>query len=314
MKSIKFTDKEITELKSFYRCEQKNIAERLEIIKGILSKVDIDEKQSVEKPGRPGLSEASVIDRAERNGEETQATADKPEKKESQKPRKRRKKARKSKWGSFILDLLKQQGRPIKFEHIVEEAIYKFEAPKEKHKNVKQSLTNSAFKLRKHQKKIHTLSIPGVRGKYVGLSRWFDKDGELKENYKVKLPALQTEKPKTRKMEPAKTTTDQSPDRPTWPEFVLKSLEKEGKPIHAKVLTEKAMHEFNIDEKLYEKTRIAVARTMSSLDKQRSQLKTYSQAGVVGKFYGLAGWFDNNGKLEEKYLTKLKSSADAISA
>ena len=93
-------------------------------------------------------------------------------------------KAIKSKWGKIILDLLRQHDKPIKFNDLVEEAINKFDIPKDKYKNVRQAITNSSFQLRNRHKKIRNFKVNGERGKYVGLSRWFDKNGELKEKYK----------------------------------------------------------------------------------------------------------------------------------
>lgn len=287
MKSMKFTDSELSELKTFYQREQEKINERLATIKGILNTITADERAIVEQNADLGPNL--------------------PKKNSKTKE----KKISKSKWGTFILELLQQQNKPVKVDYIIEAAIQKFNAPKSQYRSVAQSIVNSSFRLRNQRKAIRSVNT-GTKGVSLALTSWFDKEGKLKENYKETPDATLKikEQPKKKTVTKIKTSSEtnktKSSDSANWRTFIVKTLKEENKLLPAKILTKKAMQVFKIDKKLYEKTRQLVARAASSLDKDRKVLKSYSKAGTAGRYYGLSEWFGANGKLGKTYIDKIE--------
>lgn len=295
MKNIEFTDSEIAELRNFYQQQLEKTLEKLETIKGILNKIDTDEKETEETQVTSKPPDTLEIDEKERTEPITPRPSDtlKIDKVEQIEPKKRKKKVIKSKWGKFILDLLKQHDRPVKFDDIVEEAIYKFKIPEDKYKNVRQAITNSSFILRIRHKKTRNFKLIGEKGKYCGLTRWFDKNGELNEKYKKeRIPTL-TEKDTTQKEIDKKTTAK----KPTWVPFVLNTIKENDKLLKSNTLTNIAIEKYKINESDYEKTRMNVASALSKQERESKKLKTYSKAGIKGKYYGLSEWFVNNEEL-----------------
>ena len=46
---------------------------------------------------------------------------------------------------------------------------------------------NSAFRLRNKQDKVSTFRKKGSKEKYIGLKKWFDKEGNLMPEYQKKI-------------------------------------------------------------------------------------------------------------------------------
>lgn len=284
MKSIEFTEREIEELKIFYQNEFGKTLERLESIKGILNKFDANEGKIEEKQELSNHLESNELE-----------NKIKPE------TFKKKWKENKSKWQSFILELLIQHNRPIKFDDIVEEAIYKFKIPEDKFKNVRQAITNSSFRLRTQHKKIRNFKVQGITGKYYGLTNWFDKDEKLKEQYQDKLTPVLIEKTKTQKIRTKKVIRK----KPIWVPFVLNTIKENDTLLQSKTLTKIAIEKFKVKESDNQKTRRSVSTTLKDQEKKTKKLKSYSIDGVRGKYYGLPEWFDNKGELSEKYKEKI---------
>lgn len=285
MKSIEFTDSEIVELKKFYQQELETTRERLDSIEGILNRLDTDKGESEENQVIP-----------------KQPDSLKTEKSSQPETRGKKRKESKSKWQSFILELLRQHVRPIIFDDIVEEAISEFNIPEDKYKNVRQAIINSSLRLITQHKKIKNFKVPGIKGKYYGLTNWFDKTGELKEKYKGKLTPTLTEKPKTQKRITKKVTGK----KPIWVPFVLNTIKEKDTLLQSRTLTNLAIEKFKVKESDNQKTRHSVSAALKDQEKKTKKLKCYSINGVIGKYYGLPEWFDNNGIIKESYLSKLE--------
>jgi len=285
MKIIEFKDTEIEELKNFYKHEREKTIEKLDIINGILNKINASEKTKKEN--------AALITHATKKtiGHEEQI---KPQKRNTSK-------TRKSKWFTLILGLLKQRNYPITFNDIIKEAIYKYNIPIDKFKNVKASLINCIFRLKTFKKKIRNIKIPGKKQKYIGLSTWFDKNGELKEEYKKKLTSI-TENPET----PISITKKEIKSKPKaiWVPFVLNTIKEHNTLLQRKELTNIAMEKFKID---YKKAKTSVLSSVKDQEFHTKKLKSYVINGIIGKYYGLPEWFYRNGQLKEEYKKKLTS-------
>ncbi len=161
-----FSQDELSEMRQFYLTELENAERKVKHLRSVLSKLGTDVVEST-------LTEISET-------KKTVAT-------EKKKRKRRRKRGRKSLWGNFILKLLKEKQKPLTYKEVIFSAIDRFNVPKNKHTNVKQAITNSAFRLRKINGKINTWGIPGKKEKYICLNTWFDEEGNLKNEFVERL-------------------------------------------------------------------------------------------------------------------------------
>ena len=75
------------------------------------------------------------------------------------------------------------------YNELVDEAMSSFKGKNVKERNARQSILNSAFRLRSIQKKIDTFGIDGQKEKFLGLKSWFDDKGKVKNEYRKKVLA-----------------------------------------------------------------------------------------------------------------------------
>ncbi|MFN3756884.1 MAG: hypothetical protein ACK4RM_08000, partial [Flavobacterium sp.] len=148
----------------------------------------------------------------------------------------------------------------------------------------------------------------GTREKYIGLKRWFDSNGDIKDQYRELLPTNSKSPKIARKTKTKKRTEPEKTDQPVWLEYVLDMLKMEDRPMLVKTMTERAMKRFNIDRKLYEKTRLAVARSMTHLDKKYNKVNRHLVNGKNPGYYGLTEWFNGNGGLRAEYEKKITTA------
>ncbi|MEM9022480.1 MAG: hypothetical protein AAGB22_01970 [Bacteroidota bacterium] len=168
MKSVKLADNELAQMRVFYEQELEKTLHRLEHITTRLERLGGDAPQIAINIANVGAVAA---------GSNGSATAAAPASKSRKRP------GPKSVWGNFIIKRLRQVNRPITYDQMVLDAIAFMKIPDDKHKNARQSIINSAFRLRNVHKKIETVSKKGKRGKYLCLRQWFDTDGQLKKEY-----------------------------------------------------------------------------------------------------------------------------------
>jgi hypothetical protein len=172
---LELNEDEIIEMKRFYIAQYDKAVRELDHIKNVLNKLGADTSslQATPKPESHTrfLKHASMIS---------------PEQIEAHSERKKGTRGRKSLWGNFILNLLKELDRPLSYTQIINEAMSRFNLPDSKTKNVKQAITNSAFRLRVINHKIDTYGLPGKKERFLCLIDWFD-NGELSDDMKNKL-------------------------------------------------------------------------------------------------------------------------------
>jgi len=163
MSIVKLNEEEVREMRIFYQEEMHRTERKLEHLKAMLAKLGVETSS---KPSDPSETVSAET------------------------PRKRtRKKKRGPKpvWGAFILKRLRQLERPVTYEDLIGDAMIFFKADESKRKKIRQSIINSAFRLRTVQGKINTHNVKGQREVVVGLSKWFDEEGNLLPEYEKRI-------------------------------------------------------------------------------------------------------------------------------
>ena len=114
-------------------------------------------------------------------------------------------------------------------------------------------------------------------------------------------------KPKVTKTKVAKAATGKSRGRKAiWTEFILNTLKEKDSPLLASSLTRVAMDHFNTSEADKDKVRLAIAGGLTKLTNKDNVLKSHTVTGIRGSFFGLNDWFDQEGKLLERYQGKVR--------
>lgn len=285
METIKLPETDLTDMRRFYLEELDKTLKRLQHIKNILDKLG-DNSQSIQ----------IQISTPQLKASESKST----EKLLAQPKEKKRKQKRgpKSIWEDLVIKRLRYIDKPLTYEELTDEIMTFGNIPKEKRKSTKQAIVGVIFRLRTRKVKLNTFSI-GTREKYIALKRWFDTNGKIKEKYRI----LLTAKPKTKS--DSKVAISHNKKRSTWTEYVLEMLRLEDRPLLVKTITERAMQHFNIDKNLFEKTRVAVARSMSQLDKKDNKVNRHIVNGTVAGYYGLTDWFNETGELKKEFVEKI---------
>jgi len=105
---------------------------------------------------------------------------------------KRRKKGKPgpaSVWDKKILKRLKEINKPVTYEELTDDIMAFDGYPAEKRANIKASIINVTYRLRKRDRKINTFSM-GTREKFIALRSWFDSNGEILDIYKSRLKVV----------------------------------------------------------------------------------------------------------------------------
>ncbi|MBD0256095.1 MAG: hypothetical protein ICV83_10275 [Cytophagales bacterium] len=220
MRTIEFTESELSEIISFYQQERDKSLQKIAEIERILSLLQpaqatpaTDTPLSPVKGRRnarkadpsPAAPSPGAFPAAE-SGNGSAKVAERKKRKTAAKPRTKPQKAREEegdpeengmyvtgsvthlngKWVRFITDLLEKQGRVIAADDIVSEAIYRYDIADEKHQTTRQVIYNTLYKLDSSKRMIGSCTIPGRKGKRYGLKKWFTPDGEIKETFLAK--------------------------------------------------------------------------------------------------------------------------------
>ena len=103
---------------------------------------------------------------------------------------KAKKRGPKSVWGKFILEHLRAVNSPTSYKSLIEEALT-FKGLDSNHFGIiRASILNSAFRLRSIQGKVATVGQFGKKEKYLVLTEWLDKEGELLQEHRKKFIEL----------------------------------------------------------------------------------------------------------------------------
>ena len=156
-------DSESADMKSFYEAELTKTVKRLQHIQTVLEQLKSEVKIEIVVAGLQ------------------QATESKP--KRVTRTKRKGKRGRKSIWGEFILQTLKDNGRPLKYSEIITAARIKFNIPESKMRTLKAAINQSAFRLRTIHKQIEAIGEEGKKEKFLALSKWYDDKGKLQAEY-----------------------------------------------------------------------------------------------------------------------------------
>jgi hypothetical protein len=94
---------------------------------------------------------------------------------------KAKKRGPKSVWGKFILEKLKEQNHPLRYNDLINLAITEQNRSAKEHPKIRASILNSAFRLRSVQGKIATIGENGKKDKFLVLRGWINQDGQVRE-------------------------------------------------------------------------------------------------------------------------------------
>ncbi len=167
MNNLVLTQEDRSEMKQFYQGELEIAIRKVKHIRTILYKLNDGNFDDEENPSK----KTSLISTFQVEPDTS---------------REKGTRGRKSLWGNYILSLLKEEDQPLSYTQIINMAVEKFDLPDAKIKNVKQAITNSAFRLRVTNKKIDTFGLPGRKERFLCLSDWFT-DGVLNSEYQQKV-------------------------------------------------------------------------------------------------------------------------------
>lgn len=173
MKTLQLSELEMTRLKAFYEEELDKTLRKLDHIKQVLKEL---------APGQTSIEINVTSPQSLTSPVKTPSSASKPVQ-----MGRRKKTGPKSIWGNYILKRLRQLDKPVTYSDLIDDAVAFFKIPQSKTEQVRQSIRNSAFRLRNKHNKIDTFAIKGKKEKYVGLKKWFDKEGKILSDYKQKL-------------------------------------------------------------------------------------------------------------------------------
>ena len=177
MKGVQFSEAELASMRSFYQAELDQTVRKLQHLKGILDKLDGASHIEITIGNETRISSSIAI-------AEPTAEVDDMETAEEEAPRKRKKKrGPKPVWGNFVLKRLRQVERPLTYRDLVDDAMAFMKLPEEKRKATRLAILNTSFRLRNLQNKINTHSVKGKKEVYVGLSKWFEENGNLSKDY-----------------------------------------------------------------------------------------------------------------------------------
>jgi hypothetical protein len=190
MSTIELNESELNEMKRFYLSQLAEAENRVAHIKGVLAKL-----------GTPVASAAvivaevsnAVVEAAEEAQVEMAQGADMevreatvsyiPEEYTKRGPGSKRKKERKSKWATYILNTLRSKGELMTASEVVAHAMKRTANQESGELTVRGGINGSLNRLAGEYFRLRTLQVEGRRGRYYGLSTWFNKDGSLKPGF-----------------------------------------------------------------------------------------------------------------------------------
>ena len=94
---------------------------------------------------------------------------------------KAKKRGPKSVWGKFILEKLKEQNHPLRYNDLIKLAMTEQNRSANEQTKIRASILNSAFRLRSVQGKIATIGENGKKDKFLVLRGWINQDGQARE-------------------------------------------------------------------------------------------------------------------------------------
>lgn len=172
METFQIQEKELLEMKQFYKEEYERTTRRLNHIITILKRLGV-----------------AIPEDAENHYPEMSVSASAAEILEKGVKKSPKKTGRKSKWELLIMKRMRQLDKPVTYEELTDEIMAFSKLPEGKRTSTKQAVVNVVFRLRSRDKKLDTFSV-GTREKYIALKSWFDGKGVIKKEYVSKINSV----------------------------------------------------------------------------------------------------------------------------
>lgn len=190
MNIIEFNDAELNEMKRFYLAQLAEAEGRVAHIRGVLAKLGAP--LATAEASNPIVEEV-VAESTE--AQDTVATRNAivsyiPEEYTKRGPGSKRKKERKSKWATYVMNTLRSKGDLMTAADIVNHAMKRTANQEAGELTVRGGINGTLNRLATEYFRLRTVNVEGFRGRYYGLSGWFNKDGSLKKGFGEKFGNL----------------------------------------------------------------------------------------------------------------------------
>jgi hypothetical protein len=190
MNTIEFNDSELNEMKRFYLSQLAEAESRVNHIKGMLAKLGAPVVSAAADAKTVVVNESHAVTEIQEPAEE-QETEDVRRAYVSTIPVEytkrgrgsKRKKERKSKWGNYITTVLRSKGEPMTVNELLEHAMKRTANQEAGEASVRGGIAASLNRLAKEYHRLRTINVEGRRGRYYGLSVWFNLDGTFKPGF-----------------------------------------------------------------------------------------------------------------------------------
>ena len=200
MDLLKLEESELLEMRRFYEEELEKTLKRLQHLKGVLEKLGASGPSIniiISDASEKEANVASPVSEVEEASESNEANSDEESSTSTRKPR-RKKTGPKPFWEDAIMNLLRETGKPLTYEELTDQVLAAQNLPEEKRTSTKQAITNVVFRLRQRGVKVNTFSA-GKKEKYVALKRWFDSEGNIKDDFRNMVVEVKPKKKRGRK-------------------------------------------------------------------------------------------------------------------
>jgi hypothetical protein len=190
MSTIELNDSELNEMKRFYLSQLAEAENRVAHIKSVLAKLGAPVASAATIATEVSEVVSTMAEDAERDSapevdmEVREATVSYiPEEYTKRGPGSKRKKERKSKWATYILNTLRSKGELMTASEVVAHAMKRTTNQEAGELTVRGGINGSLNRLAGEYFRLRTLQVEGRRGRYYGLSTWFNKNGSLKPGF-----------------------------------------------------------------------------------------------------------------------------------
>lgn len=178
-KTISFSEEELLRMRAFYEQEYISTKNKLNELAAMLNKlgttVSVPKEIAVVKRSPSVSAPAAATNAVEAVDEDS-----------VQKRKRRKKRGPKPTWSKFILDQLKEAGKPMTYSELIRNAMVLKHKTESERGKVKASILNSAFRLRAKEFKIATKGEAGKKAVFLVLTKWQDEEGNLVSPYNHK--------------------------------------------------------------------------------------------------------------------------------
>ncbi len=187
MSLIEFNEAELSEMKRFYLAQLAEAEGKVAHLKSVLAKLGAPVAVQTEVAAtEPAVSVETVEAVAEPAIEEESRKAFVSHVPEGYLKRGRgavRRKERKSKWATYITNVLRSNNDLMTAGEIVGHALRRSTYQEMGEGTVRGGIAASLNRMANEHYRLRTLRVEGHRGRYYGLTGWFEKDGSLKEDF-----------------------------------------------------------------------------------------------------------------------------------